>query len=52
VPISEPSTTPDEVVAIPPTVGYGSYSALSLALGFLFLSGGEKTFDTTKDAGK
>lgn len=52
VPISQPSTTPDEVVANPPFVGYGSYSALSLALGFLFLSGGEQTFDTTQDAGK
>ncbi|KAH7621150.1 putative Anaphase-promoting complex subunit 1 [Nannochloris sp. 'desiccata'] len=50
VPISQPSTTPDEVVASPPFVGYGSYSALSLALGFLFLSGGEQTFDTTQDA--
>ncbi len=52
VPISEPLTAPDEVVVGPPIVGYGSYSALSLALGFLFLSGGEQTFDTTKDAGK
>jgi anaphase-promoting complex subunit 1 len=51
VPISEPSTAPDEVVVAPPIVGYGSYSALSLALGFLFLSGGQQTFDTTKDAG-
>lgn len=50
VPISQPSTTPDEVVVSPPFVGYGSYSALSLALGFLFLSGGEQTFDTTQDA--
>ena len=52
VPVSEPSPAPGEVTANPPIVGYGSYSALSLALGFLFLSGGEQTFDTTKDAGK
>lgn len=35
-----------------PVLGYGSYSALSMALGFLFLGHGQRTFKGTIEAGK
>ena len=50
-----PPHSEDEAAAsssTPPVLGYGSYSALSMALGFLFLGHGERTFGRTPEAGK
>lgn len=34
-----------------PYIGYGAYSSLSQALGFIFLGGGESTFSRSTEAG-